>query len=291
MGTKTRYALLSVIVLISILTSGCGTAPTQSEIATECNGLPPGAVVTVGTLQKAEDVTCDGKTYDVPDWLRAAAWAEDAETTIKVGDYTVKTADIREMTTNPNQVASAAIPPKPGEGKNGVETDTLTLTMGEDFPAPACAEQMMGPYQPPSTHEYWYVQVNTEFEDSDYLVSLFYEEDVDLSGWLVQEGGPDKNGNDPQITEIVYTVRTSIDEVQFANPAGGVSWRLCAHPDAQLGAEVQQHAENIAEARSWLRVYNVGDLWMSLATGDAELKKLIKCIDPVIAGIPSCQNP
>lgn len=260
MGTKTRYALLlSVLVLISIVFSACApqAAPAEAETTTW------------------------------PDW--ATASCNRGDQTVVIDQKTVDCAEVLGGKA-PNNIQAPA--PKPVEtGKNGSETDTLTLTMGEDFPAPACAEQMMGPYQPPSTHAYWYVQVNTEFEDSDYLVSLFYEKDITLSGWMVQEGGPDKNGNDPQITEIVYTVRTSIDEVQFANPAGGVSWRLCAHPDAQLGAEVQQHAENIAEARSWLRVYNVGDLWMSLATGDAELKKLIKCIDPVIAGIPSCQNP
>lgn len=154
-------------------------------------------------------------------------------------------------------------------------------------PPTSCKEQMLGPWQPPSTHEYWYVQVNTEFVDSDYLISLWYEnEDLDLSGWLVSNGT-----GDPKGTEIVYTVRTSIKEVQFANPTSGVGWRLCAHPDAQLGAEAHQHAVNIAAQRSWLRVYDVGDLWMSLQTGDAELIELIKCITPPTQGIPDCHTP
>lgn len=197
-------------------------------------------------------------------------------------------ADFAAQTGMPMFTSTATLPaPTKTKLNTAVPTNTLASAPSGNPPPASCKEQMLGPWQPPSEHEYWYVQVNTEFVDSDYLVSLWYEnEDVDLSGWLISNGT-----GDPKGTEIVYTVRTSIEEVQFANPTGGVGWRLCAHPDAQLAKEARNHANNIAADRTWLRVYDVGDLWMSLQSGDAELIKLIKCITPSIQGIPSCQTP
>lgn len=151
--------------------------------------------------------------------------------------------------------------------------------------ASGCTEQMLGPWQPPADKPFYdYVQVNTEFVDSDYLVSLYWEKGINLTGWQVQKG-------DGKNTEIVFTVRTSIKEVQFAKPRSGVAWRLCAHPDAQLHQEASDHASRIAAERSWLRVYDVGDLWTSLQGGDKELIALIKCVTPPTQGIPDCHAP
>ncbi len=150
-------------------------------------------------------------------------------------------------------------------------------------PAAACREQMFGPFQPPSTKAYWYVQINSEFVDADYLVSLWWQKGINLNQGLIQQG----NGS---ATEVVFLVRTSIKEVQFANPAGGVAWRLCGHSNTQLAQELEQHAHDIASARSWLRVYNVQDLWVALQAGDTELNKLIKCITPLMQGITDCHD-
>lgn len=156
--------------------------------------------------------------------------------------------------------------------------------VGNDNPPAAfCKEQMMGPFQPPQ-NDYWYIQVtNEDFPDDDELFSISWTKNITLSEWLVQDGNT--------TTEIVGVVRGSIQEVQFYHPTSGVYWRLCAHPDVQLANEIQLHAESIAVERNWLKVYNVGDLWMSLQTGDPELIALIKCITPSTQGIPSCQTP
>ncbi|MBU1327052.1 hypothetical protein KKB64_02030 [Patescibacteria group bacterium] len=188
-------------------------------------------------------------------------------------------------TTPTPTVAPTATPQLPTSVPEPTATLPATPTQVATVPPSACREQMLGPWQPPTNAPvYDYIQINTEFLDSDYLVSLYYERDITLNGWQIQAG-------DGRGTEIVYTVRTSIKEVQFNDPRQGVAWRLCAHQDAQLASEAQAHAEAIATQRSWLRVYSVGDLWLSLQAGDAELIKLIKCITPSTQGIPDCHAP
>ncbi len=208
---------------------------------------------------------------------------ETVERTIANGQIAVITCDGDKISVTYREptptIPPTAIPASPTPTLQPSPTATLP------FQPASCTEQMLGPWQPPADKPaYDYIQINTEFVDSDYLVSLYYERAITLNNWLVQQG-------DGRGTEIVYTVRTSVDEVQFNDPRQGVAWRLCAHPDTQLAAEAQQHATNIAADRKWLRVYNVSDLWMSLQTGDAELIKLIKCITPATQGIPDCHAP